>query len=79
MFPQLPYDKKLHVICGFMLSFAGLLWWPFYAAGFGAGVLKEVSDKWIFTEGHTPDVYDIVWTWVGAAAGLLVCYGLCQY
>jgi len=56
-----------------------LIWWPFYAAGFVAGVGKEISDKYIFTEGHTPDVYDILWTWIGAAAGLLVSYGLCQY
>ena len=71
MLPQIPYDKKLHLICGFMLSLLGLIYWPLYATGFVAGIVKEIWDK--ISGRGCPDIYDTVWTWVGAAAGVVVC------
>lgn len=68
---NIPYDKRLHFICGFALSLLGLIWFPLVSTGFIAGVLKEIWD-YFHQENHTPDWYHIWWTWGGAAFAFLL-------
>lgn len=68
----MPYDKKLHLICGLLISLLVGLCNPLYGlyAGVVAGVAKEVYD--IFDYGLF-DKYDMYYTWAGAVIGACLC------
>jgi len=70
-------DKKKHLLYGFLLSLLGMIFWPLYATGFAAGVVKEIMD--IYGDGCA-EVADMVYTWAGAALGtglgLILTYNL---
>lgn len=71
------YDKKLHIIVGFLISLLGYYLFTSLLAGFVlaalAGMLKEVIDK--ITGKGTPELMDFIATIIG---GLLVIltYGI---
>ena len=68
--PNVPYDKKLHFIAGFLIALiGGILTDPITGVGFaiGAGVMKECYDS--YNDGKF-DPVDMVVTWVGGLVGL---------
>lgn len=68
----MPYDKKLHFLCGFIISLLIGLYNPLYglSAGMIAGVAKEVYD---YLDYGGPDIKDFLATAVGSILGALVC------
>lgn len=54
---KIPYDKKLHFLCGL-------------SAGVTAGVAKEVYDYYDYA---LFDKYDMFYTWAGALIGTCLC------
>lgn len=69
----MPYDKKLHFLCGFIISLLIGLYNPLYglSAGMIAGVAKEYYD--LFNYGLF-DKYDMLATWAGAVIGTCLCF-----
>ena len=69
----MPYDKKLHFIAG--LAIAIIFGWqnPLIglAAGFAAGVAKEVYDYLDYGGFDKQDMYA---TWAGSLLGAGLCY-----
>ena len=65
-------DKKLHLICGLLISLLVGLYDPAYglSAGLTAGVVKEVYD---YLDYGGPDIKDFLATAVGSILGALVC------
>lgn len=68
----MPYDKKLHFLCGCIISLLVGLYNPLYGlyAGVVAGVAKEVYDYYDY---GGPDIKDFLATAVGSILGTLVC------
>lgn len=68
----MPYDKKLHFLCGLLISLLIGLYNPLYglSAGLTAGVAKEVYD---YLGYGGPDIKDFLATAVGSILGALVC------
>ena len=68
----MPYDKKLHLICGLLISLLIGLYNPLYGllAGVTAGVAKEVYDYFDYA---LFDKYDMFYTWAGALIGTCLC------
>jgi hypothetical protein len=60
-------DKQKHLLYGLLLSLLGVFYWPLYALGFVAGVVKEIRDA--FGYGQV-ELADTVYTWVGAMLGV---------
>lgn len=69
---KIPYDKKLHSLCGFLISLLIGLYNPLYGlyAGVTAGVAKEVYDYFDY---GLFDKYDMLATWAGALIGTCLC------
>lgn len=65
-------DKKLHILCGLLISMLVGLYNPAYglSAGVTAGVAKEYYD--LFNYGLF-DKYDMLATWAGAVVGTCLC------
>lgn len=65
-------DKKLHFLCGLLISLFIGLYNPVYGllAGVTAGVAKEVYDYYDYGR---PDIKDFLATAVGSILGALVC------
>ena len=70
-------DKKLHFLCGLLISLLVGLYNPAYglSAGVTAGVAKEYYD--LFNYGLF-DEYDMFYTWAGAAIGAALAWGILQ-
>lgn len=68
----MPYDKKLHILCGCIIAMLVGLYNPLYGlyAGVVAGVAKEVYDYYDY---GGPDIKDFLATAVGSILGTLVC------
>lgn len=68
----MPYDKKLHILCGLLLSLLIGVYNPIYGlfAGVVAGVAKEVYDYYDY---GLFDKYDMLATWAGAVIGACLC------
>lgn len=68
----MPYDKKLHFLCGCIISLLIGLCNPVYGllAGMIAGVAKELYD---YLDYGGPDIKDFLATAVGSILGALVC------
>ena len=73
----MPYDKKLHFLCGCIISLLIGLYNPIYglSAGFVAGVAKEVYDYFDY---GGPDIKDFLATAVGSILGALLGTCLCM-
>lgn len=69
---KIPYDKKLHFLCGCIIALLVGLYNPLYGllAGVTAGVVKEVYD---YLDYGGPDIKDFLATAVGSILGTLVC------
>lgn len=65
-------DKKLHFLCGLLISLLIGLYSPVYglSAGLTAGVVKEVYD---YLDYGGPDIKDFLATAVGSILGALAC------
>lgn len=65
-------DKKLHMLCGLLISLLVGSYNPIYGlcAGVTAGAAKEYYD--LFNYGLF-DKYDMFYTWVGALIGTCLC------
>lgn len=65
-------DKKLHMLCGLLISLLVGSYNPIYGlyAGVTAGVAKEVYD---YLDYGLFDKYDMFYTWVGALIGACLC------
>lgn len=65
-------DKKLHMLCGLLISLLVGSYNPIYRlyAGVTAGVAKEVYD---YLDYGLFDKYDMFYTWVGALIGACLC------
>ena len=70
---KIPYDKKLHLICGCIIALLVGLYNPIYGllAGMIAGVAKEVYDYYDY---NLFDKYDMFYTWAGAVIGTCLCF-----
>lgn len=68
----MPYDKKLHFLCGLLISLLIGLYNPTYGllAGMMAGVAKEVYDYYDY---GVFDEDDMLATGVGAVVGACLC------
>lgn len=66
------YDKKIHFLCGCLISLLIGLYTPIYGllAGVVAGVAKEVYDYYDY---GLFDKYDMLATWAGAVIGACLC------
>ena len=66
-------DKIEHWAFGFVLTFFGLILWPFYFAGVGFTILKEIEDS---RAGKPFDLKDISYGIFGAncAGAILVIW-----
>lgn len=63
-------DKLLHyAFCGWIVSFFDDLLWQ-VVVGILLGVLMEFFDRYV--RKTTFDVYDMLWTWGGAATTILI-------
>ncbi len=69
---KIPYDKKLHFLCGCIIAMLVGLYNPLYGllAGVVAGVAKEVYDYFDY---GLADKYDMLATWAGALIGTCLC------
>lgn len=69
---KIPYDKKLHFLCGLLISLLIGLYNPTYGllVGMTAGVAKEVYDYFDY---GLFDKYDMFYTWAGAVIGTCLC------
>lgn len=67
-------DKKLHFLCGLLISLLVGLYNPAYGllAGVVAGVAKEVEVYDYFDYGLF-DTKDMLFTWAGALIGTCLC------
>lgn len=65
-------DKKLHMLCGLLISLLVGSYNPIYGlcAGVTAGVAKEVYDYYDY---GLFDKYDMFYTWVGALLATCLC------
>lgn len=65
-------DKKLHFLCGLLISLLIGLYNPLYGllAGMIAGVAKEYYDLFNYA---LFDKYDMYYTWAGAVIGTCLC------
>lgn len=65
--PDIAYDKKLHIACGFAIAISSYLIgiWGL-ALAILAGIGKEVYDWWDYGK---PDMYDMLATWAGGLCG----------
>lgn len=68
----MPYDKKLHFLCGCIIALLIGLYNPIYGllAGITAGVAKEVYDYYDY---GGPDIKDFLATAVGSILGACLC------
>ena len=69
IFPDLPYDKKLHIACGFAIALImGFITDPITGIGFAlaAGIFKECYDQYDYGK---YDIMDMLSTWCGGACG----------
>jgi len=69
IFPNIPVDKKLHFIAGFLIALiGGILTDPITGIGFAlaAGIAKECYDDYSYGKF---DIADMLATWVGGACG----------
>ena len=68
----MPYDKKLHFLCGFIIALLIGLYNPAYGlyAGVTAGVAKEIYDYYDY---GLFDKMDMLFTWAGAVIGTCLC------
>lgn len=70
---KIPYDKKLHIGCGFLIGLFG----GFFRLEYGialsvlAGIAKEVYD---YHDYGKFDKYDMFATWLGGLVGVLLVY-----
>lgn len=72
---KIPYDKKLHFLCGLLISLLIGLHNPIYGllVGMIAGIAKELYD---YLDYGLLDKYDILATWAGALIGTCLCFML---
>lgn len=68
----MPYDKKLHLICGCIIALFVGLYSPAYGllASLLAGAAKELYDYYDY---GLFDKYDMLATWAGAVIGTCLC------
>lgn len=79
MFENIPYDKKLHFLAGFIIAVAiGLIAYFVnfgnfiilgIAVSFASGIGKEIRDEYVY---GGFDLKDMVVTWIGALVGGLM-------
>ena len=65
----MPYDKKLHLIAGFVLCLGFGIFSDIYTgigAAIGAGIMKECYDHYTY---NVFDWKDMIATWCGGCAG----------
>ena len=68
---KIPYDKKLHIGCGFLIGLFG----EFFKLGYGialsvsAGIVKEVYD---YHDYGKFDPMDMIVTWFGGMIGFII-------
>ena len=69
----MPYDKKLHLLCGFAIALVAGSYTPATGliCGVVAGVAKEIYD---YLDYGLFDKYDMFATWLGAIAGAGLVY-----
>ena len=76
--PNVPYDKKLHFLCGFAIALiGGIITDPITGIGLAiaAGIAKECYDDYSYGKF---DIADMLTTWIGGACGFTVV-SLCKY
>ncbi len=74
---KIPYDKRLHIIAGFLIGVIGTVITPYSVLGilaaFMAGIAKELYDQYSY---GGFDYQDMIATWmggiIGSAIGLFV-------
>lgn len=68
----MPHDKKLHLICGCIISLLIGLHNPIYGllVGMIAGIAKELYD---YLDYGLFDKYDMLATWAGAVIATCLC------
>ena len=77
--PNVPYDKKLHFIAGFLIALImGIITDPITGIGFAiaTGIFKECYDD--YQKDGSFDAYDMIATWIGGACGFALV-SLVQY
>lgn len=69
----MPYDKKLHLICGCIIALLIGLYNPIcgLSAGVTAGAAKEVYGYYDYGKFDTKDMF---FTWAGALIGTCLCF-----
>jgi hypothetical protein len=74
---MIPYDKKLHLLAGFLICIIGTVIFHNVLIGFGlsvlAGLLKELRDK--LSEKGTCELLDFIYTALGGLIGTLLFFG----
>ena len=76
--PNIPYDKKLHFLAGFIIALLGdVIIDPITGLGFAiaAGIAKECYDDYSY---GVFDIKDMIATWIGGAVVVAVV-SLIQY
>jgi len=69
--PSIPYYKKLHFLCGFLIALiGGIITDPITGIGLAiaAGIAKECYDDW--NKDGSFDIVDMIATWIGGLVGL---------
>lgn len=67
--PNIPFDKKLHFLCGFLIAvIMGFIIDPITGLGLSiaAGIGKECYDDYDYGK---YDIADMIATWIGGAVG----------
>lgn len=67
--PNIPFDKKLHALCGFIIALiCGFVINPLTGLGLAiaAGIAKECYDDYDYGK---YDIADMIATWIGGAVG----------
>ena len=78
IFPNIPYDKKLHFLAGFIIAMAcGFVFNTYTAllAAVCAGIAKEIYD---LCDYGVFDWKDMIATWIGGCVGFMV-FALINY
>lgn len=69
---KIPYDKKLHFLCGCIISLLIGLYNPIYGlyTGVTVGVAQEICNYYNY---GLFDKYNVLATWAGALIGTCLC------
>ena len=76
--PNIPYDKKLHFIAGFLIAFIFcFVFSPIDGIGLAiiAGIFKECYDDYSY---GMFDIFDMLVTWLGGCVGFTL-FSLVKY